>query len=188
MKSYTTPLLLVSLTTIIVVSIILLCKKEAFEYMASTANLADGVYSITSKSGAVLTSNLIDTVMCKDFLIGQTKPSSDNSWMLKRVAQGVYIFYKQGKKECLYTHPTNDIRSYFFPSCDTSNLCGLTEPDYKGQLDQDSLRTYFMILTNPQGKFFIKSMKNDKYLCMTNNQIKLLDSPDDNCLFDIKQV
>lgn len=176
------------IAAIIVVALLtwwLSTNQESFQHFGLPADVQDGLYRITSMKGLPLTSNIIDTVMCKDFLIGQTQHSKSTDWKLKRVAQGVYIFYKPGEKECMYTHPTNSIRSYYFPSCSSKNMCGLETPDYRGELDSDSLRTYFMILKHPKGKYYIKSMKNNKYVCMTNSELSFESKPNKNCLFSI---
>ncbi len=187
-----TLLIIFGIIAVIAVILLLVFRKssEHFAAMGKPAELADGVYMIQNVNKLPLTSNIVDTVMCKDFLIGthDAQPTPDKHWLLKRVASSVYILYKVGKKECLYTHPTNTVRSYFFPSCDTKNLCGLETPDTQGELDQDSLRTYFMILEHPSGKHYIKSMKNNKYLCMTKKQISFKNNPTDDCLFDLNLV
>ena len=187
-----TLLIIFGIVAVIAVILLLVFRKssEHFVAMGKPAELADGVYMIENVNKLPLTSNIVDTVMCKDFLIGthDAQPTPDKHWLLKRVASSVYILYKVGKKECLYTHPTNTVRSYFFPSCDTKNLCGLETPDTQGELDQDSLRTYFMILEHPSGKHYIKSMKNNKYLCMTKKQISFKNNPTDECLFDLNLV
>jgi hypothetical protein len=160
-------------------------SKEQYAFLGAPSNLSDGRYKIVSADGIPLNSDIIDTVQCKDFLIGKMPTHTTLDWELKRVADSVYIFYKVGKKECLYSSPADEIRSYSFPSCDTQNLCGLETPDYKGELDVDSLRTYFMILRNPDGKFFIKNMKSNKYVCMTKKGLQYSTTVNDKCLFSI---
>jgi len=175
------------LLVVIIVTIVLLYrqKEENFEHVGMAADLEDGVYLVTSANdNRVLASNIVDTVQCKDFMLGQAKPSADNAWMIQKVAQGVYIMYKPGKKECLYTSPAKELRSYFFPSCDSQNLCGLSTPDWKGELDGDSLRTYFMILQHPSGKYYIKSMLNNGYITMSKSRLQLLDEPATDSLFN----
>lgn len=150
-------------------------------------DLPDGVYQIKNKDGNVLASNIIDTVMCNDFLIGQpTSSDSSLDWKLKRVASGIYILYKDGEQECLYTHPGDEVRSYNIPgtNCDKQNLCGLETPDYRGELDPSSLRTYFMMLKDKDGKYAIKSMKNDKYLEMKNT-LSFQNTPTEYSMFTI---
>jgi hypothetical protein len=187
-----TLLIIFGVIAVIAVILIIVTKKsnENFATVGKPSQVPDGVYMINNIHNLPLTSNIIDTVMCKDFLIGtqDAQPTPDKHWLLKRVASSVYILYKVGKKECLYTHPTNTVRSYFFPSCDTKNLCGLETPDAQGELDQDSVRTYFMLLEHPSGKHYIKSMKNNKYLCMNKKQISFRTQPNDDCLFDLNLV
>ena len=125
--------------------------------------------------------------MCNDFLIGQpTSSDSSLDWKLKRVASGIYILYKDGEQECLYTHPGDEVRSYNIPgtNCDKQNLCGLETPDYRGELDPSSLRTYFMMLKDKDGKYAIKSMKNDKYLEMKNT-LSFQNTPTEYSMFTI---
>ena len=184
-KTKTLLFVIAGVAAILIVALVVLSSKEAFQNLGVPADVPDGVYTIRNNAGLSLTSNIIDPVQCNDFLIGQTYPSSSTDWKLKRVAQGVYIFYKQGEKECMYTHPTDSLRSYFFPSCNTKNMCGLETPDYKGDLDKESLRTYFMLLKHPQGKYYIRSMKNNRYLKMTDKSLDFSDKPSEECLFDI---
>jgi hypothetical protein len=151
------------------------------------AQIPDGTYFIKSGSNH-LASSIIDTVQCHDFMIGQTLPSQQTAWQLQRVANGVYILFKPGKQECLYSSPANQLRSFFFPTCQGSNVCGMETPDWRGELDPDSLRTYFMILQNPDGKFYLKNMKNDKYVNMTSSKIFLSNKPQQSSLFEIIPV
>lgn len=160
-------------------------KKEHFQNIAKASDLVDGTYRIANRDGLPLTSNIITTVQCNDFLIGRTKPSSSLDWKLKRVAQSVYILYKDGEKECLYAHPTNSVRSYLFSNCNSNNLCGLQTLNDRGELDKPSLRTYFMILEHPSGKFYIKNMKNDLFLQMTKNKLSFVNKPNEDCLFSV---
>ena len=185
-----TCMICIGLVIIICVTIVLIyrSKEESFEHVGKAAQLPDGVYTITSADGNILKSSIIDTVQCKDFTLGQPAPSKSDSWLLKRVAGGVYILYKTGKHECLYSSPANQLRSYFFPSCDSQNLCGLETPDWKGELEGDSLRTYFMILQHPEGKYYLKNMQNDMYITMEKDSLLLTKQPTKNSLFDIQSV
>lgn len=161
-------------------------QSETFKHVGKPASLHDGIYSIVSADGSPLVSTIVDTVQCKDFLIGQVQPSKQQDWQLKRVADSIYIFYKLGKQECMYSSPNNEVRSYFFPTCNSQNLCGLEEPDYKGELDSESLRTYFMVLQHPSGQYYIKNMKNDMYLCMSKKHgLKFVKQLSADCLFSI---
>jgi len=180
-------LICAGLLIVIVVSIVLLAKgTEKFQHVGMAATLPDGNYSIINVATSnQFASNIVDTVQCKDFMIGQRQPPQTVGWNLKRVAEGVYKLNKPGDQECLYTSPQNTLRSYYFPGCQSKNLCGLDGPDYKGELDQDSLRTYFMILQHPTGHFYIKSMKNDMYVNMNDNKLYLSSQPTDNSLFSI---
>lgn len=175
-------------TILIIVLVYNKMRKEGFQNLAKPTVLPDGVYRITNTNNIPLTSNIVDTIMCNDFLIGATQPRKQLDWKLKRVAQSVYILYKQGEKECLYTSPADSLRSFYFPSCNTKNLCGLETPNHQGELDGESLRTYFMILQHPSGKYFIKSMKNDMYLKMTKDQLVFSKSPCPECLFSFKMT
>lgn len=163
-------------------------SKEAFQtHLGTPVDLPEGQYNILTEDNKPLASNLFTTVQCNDFLFGKTKPSIETSWKLKRVAKGVFILMKPGDKECLYTSPDNSLRSYFFPNCNQQNLCGLPKVNSTGDIDQASLHTYFMILKNPEGKYYIKSMSNDKYICM-NQHLTLVDQPTSNCIFTIQQA
>ena len=175
---------------VIVVSIVLLLKnKEKFEHTGMAASLPDGNYKIVNvATGNVFANKIVDTVQCNDFMIGQPQPPVSTVWNLKKVAEGVYKLQKPGDQECLYTSPQNTLRSYFFPGCKQTNLCGLDKPAYTGELDQDSLRTYFMILQHPSGNFYIRSMKNDMYVNMSDNKLYLTKGPTDNSLFQISQA
>ena len=171
-------------------------KEETYapiEHLGAPVELADGVYSIKNSFGLALTSNIIDPVMCNDFLIGQPVTKPGLNWMLKRVGPtSVYILYKEGEKECLYSHLGNEVRSFSFPAtCSSKNLCGLEAPsDYKGELDFNSMRTYFMLLQSPDGpnKVYIKSMKTGKFLEMTKDKLRLRDTPNKHALFTITKV
>ena len=152
------------------------------KHFGKSVELTDGVYSIKNIDGIDLRSDIIDPVMCNDFLIGQAITTPGLNWKLKRVGPtSVYILYKEGEKECLYTHLGDEVRSYSFPaSCSSKNLCGLETPsDYKGELDSSSMRTYFMLLQSPEAsnKFYIKSMKTGKFLEMTKDKLRLSDTP-----------
>jgi len=175
------------LVVVVIVIISLLSSKESFKHVGMAAQLPDGLYFIKSGNNH-LTSNIIDTVQCHDFLIGKTAPSQDTAWQIQRVASGVYILFKPGKQECMYSSPANELRSFFFPSCTGKNLCGLEQPDFRGELDPDSLSTYFMILQNPDGKFYLKNMKNNKYVNMTSTKLFLSNSPKQSSLFEIIPV
>ena len=184
--------LIVAIVAVIAISAYLLytMKHEGFAvHTGKPSNLPTGMYTIKNKNGVVLISDVFDTLMCNDFLLGRPfEPSKDSNWLLHRVAQSVYIFYKPSKKECLFTHPTDSLRSYFFPTCQGKSLCGLEQPDAYGEIDPESLRTYFMILQDPSGKYYIKSMKNDMYVCMSDKKISLVDQPTEECLFDIQPL
>ena len=152
------------------------------KHFGAAVDLKDGVYSIKNAEGIDLRSDIIDPVMCNDFLIGQAITKPGLNWKLKRVGPtSVYILYKEGEKECLYSHLGDEVRSYSFPSsCSSKNLCGLETPsDYKGELDPNSMRTYFMLLQSPEAanKFYIKSMKTGKFLEMTKDKLRLSDTP-----------
>ena len=186
-----TCMICVGLLIIIVVTIILLSRTsgECFEHVGQpvdAANLPDGTYRITNVDGLSLRSDLVDTVQCKDFLIGvQPGPNAFDGWQLQRVSSSVYKLLKPSGKECLYASPANQLRSFYFPSCDGANLCGLSKPDYKGELDGDSLRSYFMILQHPNGKFYLKNMRNNMYVTMTSNKLKMTRQPTTQSLFTI---
>ena len=183
-------LICAGLILVIIITLYKLYKRttESFAPTVSSTFLPDGVYSITHSSGVPLVSSAIDTVMCKDFKIDPAATPQSVNWQLHRVAQSVYILYKPGKKECLYTNPANEVRSYSFPGCNTQNLCGLEKPDTQGELDKESLRTYFMVLKHGSGKHLLKSMKNDGYLCMKHGQVSFENSPSKDCLFDIRSA
>ena len=102
------------------------------------------------------------------------------------LAFGLTNAIAQGKQECLYTHPGDEVRSYNIPdsNCDKQKLCGLETPDYRGELDASSLRTYFMLLKDKDGKYAIKSMKNDKYLEMKDT-LSFKDTPTEHSMFTI---
>lgn len=187
-------LILVCLLVLAVVlySVIRTLRTEKYGYVELAASFPDGVYRVQSTDGLTLNSSILDVVQCNAQLIGRQEPSKELDWSLKRVAQGVYIFYKQNKQECMYTHPTNDVRSFFFqpsgaPSyknntaqsvsyavdgtqivqeqtCNLQNLCGSETLNSDGEIDSNSLRTYFMILEAGNDTYWIKSMKNDGYL------------------------
>jgi hypothetical protein len=163
-------------------------SKESYKvHLGLPVDLPEGQYNILTSDQKPLASNLFTTVQCNDFLFGQTKPSKETSWKLKRVAKGVFILMKPGEKECLYTSVDSSLRSYFFPNCNQPNLCGLPSTNSIGEIDQASLHTYFMILRNPDGKYYIKSMSNDKYICM-DGSLKLVEEPTEKCIFDIQSV
>ncbi len=162
---------------------------ESFDYTGKGTNIPDGNYYISSAmSHLPLTSNIIDTIQCNDFLIGQTEPSETNSWQLKRVAGSVYILFKNNQRECLYSSPANEVRSFFFEDCVSPNLCGAQSLDYRGELDSSSLHSYFMILQHPRGAFYIKNMKNGMFLEMTQDSLRFVKNVNKNCLFNIRSV
>ena len=183
---------LVILSIIVILSTIFIIFKhkssEYYNHFGIPSDIQEGLYNIINKNNIPLASNLITTVQCNDFLFNSTIPTNDTAWKLKRVAKGIYILMKPSDKECLYTSPDNSIRSYYFPNCSNSkNLCGIPSIDYKGEIDEGSLHTYFMLLQNPDGKYYIKSMINDKYICM-NNSLSLVDEPTTDCIFTINKI
>jgi len=180
----------IGLFVIIVVTIILIsrCGQERFQHVGQVSTLPDGVYTITSADGKLMKSDIVDTVMCKDFQLGQQVVPEFDGWQLNRVSQGVYKLTKPGDKQCLYASPANELRMYNFPTCDGANLCGLNGPNYKGELDGDSLRSYFMILQHPSGKFYLKNMMNNLFVTSTNNRIMMTKQPDEQSLFDIAAI
>jgi hypothetical protein len=188
-------------------------RTEKYGNVEIAATLPDGLYRVESTKGLTLNSNILDVVQCNAQLIGRQTPSKELDWQLKRVAQGVYIFYKQNKRECMYTHPTNDVRSFYFqpsgaPSytnntaqsvsyavdgtqimkeetCNLHNLCGSETLNEDGDIDQNSLRTYFMILDAGNNTYYIKSMKNDGYLQLHSKGIDFTKSKKQASTFTI---
>jgi hypothetical protein len=185
-----TTLLLISIAVIaIVLFTMCILKSESFQHIAlpaSTADLPDGTYIITSNSGINLASNYVTPVQCNNFLYNNPiKASNKTSWNLQRVADGVYMLKKPDGKECLYTNIDRTIRSFVFDSgCNKKNLCGVSKPSYTGNLDENSLHTYFMIMKHPNNKFYIKSMSNDMYFTLSSNgTLSLLKEPTEDSLF-----
>ena len=171
------------LVVIIAVVVYYITKKESFQHFGIPTDIEDGAYNIISTKGVPLISSAFTPIQCKDFMFRQSKPSADTAWKIQRVAHGVFMFKKPGDKECMYTSPDSSVRSYVINgSCMSKDICGSTKPTETGDLDERSLHTYFMILQNPEGKYYIKSMSNDKYLSMGTN-LKMLQEPDENSLF-----
>jgi len=167
-------------------------RNETFRHLGAPAELADGVYEIKNIYGNDLHTDLVDTVQCKSFMIGKPVRASQKGWKVKRVSSGVYILFKPNEEECLYVNSdSNQLRSYLLSSdagCQSKSLCGMQQPDEKGQLDKSSLQTYFMILQHPNGKYYVKNMKNDKFVMMSDRAIKLVTNPTEECLFTITRT
>ncbi len=190
-----TILLLVTLAILLLV-ILSMCvlKYESFQHVglpAFTADLPDGTYMITSKDGINLASNYVTPVQCNNFLYNDPiKGSKKTSWNLQRVADGIYMLKKPDGLECLYTNIDKTVRSFAFDTgCNKKNLCGTAKPTYTGNLDENSLHTYFMILKHPNNKFYIKSMSNDMYFTLApNGDLTLLQEPTEDSLFTFSMV
>ncbi len=189
--------LLISIALFIVICIVIyfkFIKNEHFEHFGMAVDIPDGIYSITSTNDIELSSDKITPVICNDFEYRDNSQLSldlTKDWKLKRVAKGVYIFMKPNDRECLYTSADESIRTYQFSNCASKNsksLCGVTQKTYDGNLDELSLHSYFMLLKSPEGKYYIKSMINDMYLCMNGNKLTLKQVPTMECLFNIQKV
>jgi len=169
-------------------------KFESFQHIAlpaTSSDLPDGTYIITSHGGINLASNYVTPVQCNNFLYNHPIKGSDKtSWTLQRVADGVYILKKPDGLECLYSNIDRTVRSYVFDTgCNKKNLCGTTKPSYTGNLDENSIHTYFMILKHPNNKYYIKSMSNDMYFTLSNNgTLTLRQEPTEDSLFSFSRA
>jgi hypothetical protein len=183
--------LLIAVAAIAIIAIIvyLSVKKEFYqEHTGVPVDIPDGVYNILNRNNKPLASTAVTPIQCKDYLFQHAVPSKATAWRVQRVAHGVVMLKKPDDKECMYTSPDSSIRSYVINgSCNSKNVCGMTEPTSTGELDERSLHTYFMILQNPGGKHYIKSMSNDMYLSM-DDSLKLVSEPDDSSLFTFEMA
>lgn len=163
-------------------------KKESFTHVGAPVDIPDGIYNILNQSNKPLASTAFTPIQCKQFMFSQATPSSETAWKIQRVAHGVFMFKKPSDQECMYTSPDNSIRSYVMNgTCASKSLCGLDKPTETGDLDERSLHTYYMILQHPNGKYYIKSMSNDLYLCMKDS-LSLVSEPTEDCLFSFQSL
>jgi hypothetical protein len=186
----------------IVIYFLFIKGKEYFQLsdlvtIQTTENGKPIVYNVTNSQGFELVSSAFTPVMCNNWIItNQSKflHPLQKGWVLQEVqgAPGVYIFNKPQMNECLYTHYTMDkrdeVRSYLKEgSCVKTSLCGDTSLNYQGELDENSLRTYFRLVKAPQGNYII-SVKNNEYLCIDGGKVSFKTSPDASCQFTFNKL
>jgi hypothetical protein len=186
----------------IVIYFLFVKGKEYFQLsdlvtIQTTENGKPIVYNVTNSQGLELVSSAFTPVMCNNWIItNQSKflHPLQKGWVLQEVqgAPGVYIFNKPQMNECLYTHYTmnkpDEVRSYLKEgSCIKTSLCGDTSLNYQGELDENSLRTYFRLVKAPQGNYII-SVKNNEYLCIDAGKVSFKSSPDASCQFTFNKL
>jgi hypothetical protein len=183
-----TLILCIAIIALITAIVYVCARKESFPHVGVPVDMPDGTYNIISVSGKPLASTAFTPIQCKQFLFSQSIPSSETAWNIKRVAHGIFMLKKPGDQECMYTSPDNSVRSYVMNgSCASKSLCGLDKPTETGDLDERSLHTYYMILQHPNGKYYIKSMSNDLFLCMKDT-LSMTNEPTEECLFTFQSA
>lgn len=167
-------------------------KKESYsndiqKNTPTVAELQNGNYMIKTQDGTILNSIAFTPVQCNTMLLNpELTPSNDQSWVLENVSKGIYILKKPNNSECLYASIGDTLKSYLLESgCKKKNVCGLDHLTETKELDPYSKRTYFE-LWKYGDKYIIKSVSNNKYICLQNNKIGFSDNPLTSCLFDIQ--
>jgi hypothetical protein len=171
---------------ILVLILIYVVRKDQ-ERFALPASLTDGLYMIKN-SDKVFTSTAFTPTQCNNFAFSKAQPSMEDSWVLKKVSNGVFMLQKPGGKECLYTHIDGSLKSYLIADCDRKNLCGSEELDSNGELDRYSIRSYFKLSNGPNGKIVMQSMQNNQYVCMDNGVASFKTTTDESCMFDFQKL
>jgi hypothetical protein len=159
--------------------------------MYDVADIPEGNYMIQTLNGRKLMSTAVTPILCDDFTFGNSAllPSrKEDGWKLKKVTKGVYMFFKPTIEECLYVGNGNELKSFAPIGCPKKNLCGLENLNYQGELDnQNDFRTYFRIVNTDNG-FYIISNHNNKYICINESGIGLIDTPTENCIFKFVDI
>jgi hypothetical protein len=175
----------VPLLVFLAILLIFIKAKETFA-MYNVADIPEGNYMIQTLNGRKLMSTAVTPILCDDFTFGNSAllPSrKEDGWKLKKVTKGVYMFFKPTIEECLYVGNGNELKSFAPIGCPKKNLCGLENLNYQGELDnQNDFRTYFRIVNTDNG-FYIISNHNNKYICINESGIGLIDTPTENCIF-----
>jgi hypothetical protein len=175
----------VPLLVFLAILLIFIKAKETFA-MYDVADIPEGNYMIQTLNGRKLMSTAVTPILCDDFTFGNSAllPSrKEDGWKLKKVTKGVYMFFKPTIEECLYVGNGNELKSFAPIGCPKKNLCGLENLNYQGELDnQNDFRTYFRIVNTDNG-FYIISNHNNKYICINESGIGLIDTPTENCIF-----
>lgn len=175
----------VPLLVFLAILLIFIKAKETFA-MYDVADIPEGNYMIQTLNDRKLMSTAVTPILCDDFTFGNSAllPSrKEDGWKLKKVTKGVYMFFKPTIEECLYVGNGNELKSFAPIGCPKKNLCGLENLNYQGELDnQNDFRTYFRIVNTDNG-FYIISNHNNKYICINESGIGLIDTPTENCIF-----
>jgi hypothetical protein len=175
----------VPLLVFLAILLIFIKAKETFA-MYNVADIPEGNYMIQTLNDRKLMSTAVTPILCDDFTFGNSAllPSrKEDGWKLKKVTKGVYMFFKPTIEECLYVGNGNELKSFAPIGCPKKNLCGLENLNYQGELDnQNDFRTYFRIVNTDNG-FYIISNHNNKYICINESGIGLIDTPTENCIF-----
>ncbi len=156
-------------------------------------NFGDGIYAIKNYQSIDLTSAAFTPVQCNNFVIGTSRPSTETNWRIKNIVgqPGVIQLVKPQGNECLFAGLDNQLKSYFWSdaSCPKrTNLCGLDTSDYRGDLDPQSMPTYFRILNSSTGGYLIQSLETNKFICLQNNQVSMQVNPNSTCVFSINRA
>jgi len=179
----------VPLLVFLAILLIFMKAKETFA-MYDVADIPEGNYMVETLKGKKLMSTAVTPILCDDFLFGNSAllPSKkEDGWRLKKVTKGVYMFFKPSIEECLYVGNAGELRAFAPIACPKQNLCGLEKLNYQGELDnQNDFRSYFRIV-NADGGFYIISNHNNKYICINDSGIGLVDKPTENCIFKFNQ-
>lgn len=148
------------------------------------------LYSIKNKDNKDLVSSAFTPVMCNTVLIhnpNQLIPPQEKGWNLKMISKGIYVFEKPSQKECLYASQ-DSLKSYATENCNHKSLCGLETLDFQNSIDENSLRTYFRIIKLNTGKYYIISVKTNKYVCINKNGVDMLTTPNEYCEFSFDKI
>jgi hypothetical protein len=175
----------VPLLVFLAILLIFMKAKETFA-MYDVADISEGNYMVQTINNRKLISNAVTPILCDNFTFGNSAllPSrKEDGWKLKKVSKGVYMFFKPTIEECLYVGNRNELKAFAPIGCPKKNLCGLENLNYQGELDnQNDFRSYFRIV-NADGGYYIISNHNNKYICINESGIGLIDTPNDNCIF-----
>ena len=161
--------------TLLIFSFFLFNKKEGFDISQLEQLETNSVsgspicYIIKNKNGKQMVSPAFTLNECKHELIKNSEKQQHmktNSWKLKEISPGIYVFEKISGGECLYLDDNNDLKSFLVSNCKHKNLCGIDLIDE--ELDDTTKRTYFRVVRTNNG-LNIVSLKDDKYVAINDD-------------------
>ena len=170
-------------------------QKEGFDVsdlvniQTEQSNGESIVYKIQNENGKELLSTAFTLTDCKHELIHKSKgkqSTKSTGWNLKQITPGIYVFEKVGGGECLYIDSSNEFKSFLSADCKHKTLCGV---DLIDGIDENTERTYFrLVKSGVKNKYYIVSVKGDKYLCINDKGVASRKQSSNDCLFSLNQI